>query len=137
MTAQGTTPLSNPAISGEDFATRLVRVPRVPASPVEKGGKSFNKVLSGTLHAGNAAASGGRDKQDKRLWDVCVEMESILVGKMLKEMRKSVHKSGLMDGGFAEEIFEDMLYDEYAMNLSRNSNLGMAKMLYNELNRKV
>jgi peptidoglycan hydrolase FlgJ len=137
MTAQGTTPLSNPAISGEDFATRLVRVPRAQASTVEKVGNSFNKVLSGTLHAGEATASAGRAKQDKRLWDACVEMESILVGKMLKEMRKSVHKSGLMDGGFAEEIFEDMLYDEYAMSLSRNSNLGMAKMLYNELNRKA
>ncbi|NLV67165.1 MAG: flagellar biosynthesis protein FlgJ, partial [Spirochaetes bacterium] len=33
--------------------------------------------------------------------------------------------------------FEDMLYDEYAMKVSRNSDFGMAKMLYNELSRKM
>ncbi|TGM96702.1 rod-binding protein, partial [Leptospira dzoumogneensis] len=59
--------------------------------------------------------------------------ESIFVKMMLKEMKSTVHKSGLIDGGYAEEIFEDMLYDEYSKNLSANSSLGLAEQIYQSL----
>ncbi len=49
-------------------------------------------------------------------------------------MRKTVNKSGLMDGGFAEDIYEDMLYDEYAKNMASSTRLGIAEMLYKQLN---
>ncbi len=75
-------------------------------------------------------------KIDKKLLKACIEMESIFVAKMLKEMRKTVHKSDFLHGGNAEEIFEDMLYDKYSLKLSKNSNLGLAKMLYNEMSMK-
>jgi Rod binding domain-containing protein len=70
---------------------------------------------------------------DKKLMDVCYQMESIFVGKMLREMRNTIPEEKLIDGGFAEKIFDDMLYDEYALTLSKTSNLGLAKMLYNDL----
>jgi peptidoglycan hydrolase FlgJ len=73
---------------------------------------------------------------DTKLMNVCLEMESIFVSKMLKEMRNTLPKEKLIDGGFAEQIFEDMLYDEYALDISKTSNLGLAKMLYNELSNK-
>ena len=141
MLAQGTTPLADVKVRDEDIVSKLVRVP-AKAAPVdeEKVGASFSKALSQAVRDGGGSHAPDKSKhakQEKRLWDACIEMESLLVGKMLKEMRKTVHKSGWLNGGFAEEIFEDMLYDEYAMSLSRNSNLGMAKMLYDELKRKV
>jgi flagellar protein FlgJ len=64
-----------------------------------------------------------RSREKKKLMDACVEAESLFVGKMLKEMRKTVDKSDWLHGGYAEEIFEDMLYDEYALQISKNSNL--------------
>ncbi len=143
MTAQGTTPLAAQRINDEDFIKKLVRVPARAETPAgESAGASFSKALSRAVREGESGHAPLSDKsrkagQEKRLWDACIEMESLLVGRMLKEMRKTVQKSGWMNGGFAEEIFEDMLYDEYALNLSRNSNLGMAKMLYNELKRKI
>ena len=139
MLGQGTTPLSNITINDADFASRLVRVPKASDGEQKTGSMSFHETLTDALRTGGPAPNGtaGRQKLDKRLWDACIEMESLLVGKMLKEMRNTVPKTGWMHGGFAEEIFEDMLYDEYAMSLSRNSNLGMAKMLYNELSRKL
>ncbi|HQF09734.1 MAG TPA: rod-binding protein [Spirochaetota bacterium] len=141
MIAQGTTPLAGLQVRDEDIVSKLVRVPAKAASAEdEKVGASFSSVLSKSVREGGsgpAAVKPKRAAQEKRLWDACIEMESLLVGKMLKEMRKTVQKTGWMNGGFAEEIFEDMLYDEYAMSLSRNSNLGMAKMLYDELKRNV
>ncbi len=75
-------------------------------------------------------------RNDPKLWATCEEMESIFMGKMLKEMRKTVHKGELFHGGRPEEIFEDMLYDEYALNVSKNTNVGIASMLYDQLSRK-
>ncbi len=96
---------------------------------------SFSEQLSSAV---KASRSNGKEKvRDKKLMDTCIEMESLFVAKMFNEMRKTVHKSDWLHGGFAEEVFEDMLYDEYALNLSKNTKLGIAGMLYNELSKTV
>lgn len=92
---------------------------------------SFENELSAAIEK-----KPGKKPLDKKLWDACIEAESLIVGNMIKEMKKTVHKSEWLHGGQAEEIFEDMLYDEYAINMSKNSDFGMAKMLYDELSRK-
>ena len=73
---------------------------------------------------------------DEKLMSTCVEMESLFVAKMFKEMRNSVGKSDWLHGGFAEDVFQDMLYDEYSLMVSKNSNLGLAKMIYDEMSRR-
>ncbi len=40
---------------------------------------------------------------------------------MLNVMRKTVEKEGLLDGGMSEDIFEDMLYDEYAKKMAETA----------------
>ncbi|HNX24922.1 MAG TPA: rod-binding protein [Spirochaetota bacterium] len=77
------------------------------------------------------------DKTHKKLWDTCIEAESLFVGKMLKEMKKTVPKNEWLHGGQAEDIFEDMLYDEYSLKMSKNYNFGMAKLLYDEMSRRI
>ena len=114
---------------------------------VKSGSDSINKAVNNresfqqTLEK-SISRSGLHDKhikktenklQDKKLMDVCVQMESIFVSRMLKSMRNTIPRTKFMHGGFAEKIFEDMLYDEYALNLSKTANLGIADMLYKEL----
>ena len=48
-------------------------------------------------------------------------------------MRGTVQKTKLIDTGFAGEVYEDMLYDEYAKSFAQNANLGFAEMAYREL----
>ncbi len=136
MDAKGTTPLSAYGLTEREFIEQLVKPPKNRQG--ETGGTSFKDALDSAAGLSGPRATGTASKraEDRRLRDACVEMESLLVGKMLKEMRKTVHKSGWINGGFAEEIFEDMLYDEYALSLSKNSNLGLADMLYRQLSRK-
>jgi len=67
------------------------------------------------------------------LYKVCLDFESIFIKQMLNSMRKTVEKTGLLDGGMAEEIFEDMLYDEYAMKMARTADFGLAAMVYGQL----
>ena len=71
--------------------------------------------------------------EDKKLRDTCSEMESLFVKQLLTAMRKTVNKSGLLDGGRAEEIFTDMLDDRYASLMSKNRTFGFAEMLYGQL----
>jgi flagellar protein FlgJ len=77
------------------------------------------------------------DPYRKKVFDASVEFESIFVNMMLKEMRKTVPKNGLITGGHAEEIFEDLLYDEYAKEISKNSSLGIAEQIYESLTRSL
>ncbi len=69
------------------------------------------------------------------LYEQCREFESIFAKMMLKEMRKTVDKSGLVSGGWAEDIFQDMLDDEYAKSMSASANFGLADQLYRQLAR--
>ena len=72
------------------------------------------------------------DKNSK-LYKVSVEFEAIFIKQMLNEMRKTVEKSGLIKRGMAEDIFEDMLYDEYAKKMAENEDFGLARILYKQL----
>lgn len=99
-----------------------------------KSGDGFENELKSAIIQTDPAKM---DKGHKKLWDTCVEAESLFIGKMLKEMKKTVPKDEWLHGGQAEDIFEDMLYDEYALKMSKNHNFGMAKLLYDEMSRRV
>jgi flagellar protein FlgJ len=68
-----------------------------------------------------------------KLYEQCEALESFLIKNLLNGMRKTVMKSDLMDEGFAGQMYEDMLYDQYATNMTKNSNFGLADMAYLEL----
>jgi len=104
------------------YQNRSLQVPRAPAQG---------------LGARSASAAGGATiDRSSKLYEQCQEFESLFVNMMLKEMRATVEKSGLIDGGQAEEIFSDMLYDEYAKDMSKNAGFGLADAVYVELSRQ-
>lgn len=72
------------------------------------------------------------DKTD-RLYELCLELETFLVKNLLTSMRSTVQKSGLVDDSFAGKMYEDMLYDEYAKNFTKNANFGLAEQAYRQL----
>ena len=37
--------------------------------------------------------------------EACAEFEALFINMMLKELRSTINKSGLMDGGKAEELY--------------------------------
>jgi flagellar protein FlgJ len=81
------------------------------------------------------ARSGSSGEKDENLYKACVEFESLFIKQMLDAMRQTVTKSGLIGGGMAEEIFEDFLYDEYAMKMAETAGFGLSDTLYNQLSR--
>ena len=75
------------------------------------------------------------DKTDK-LYELCAELETFLVKNLIKSMRSTVQKSNLIDSGFAGEMYEDMLYDEYAKQFARNAGFGFAELAYRDMTRQ-
>jgi flagellar protein FlgJ len=76
-------------------------------------------------HAGNGA--------DAEMRDVCRQMESLFIHHLLKEMRATVHKSGFISGGRAEEIYTSMMDAEMAAQISNRGGIGLSEMLVQQL----
>ncbi|MDR2210620.1 MAG: rod-binding protein [Spirochaetaceae bacterium] len=71
--------------------------------------------------------------RDSKLYEQCVALETFLVKDILSGMRKNVLKSELLDSGYAGEIYEDMLWDEYAKTYTEKGGFGLAELAYLEL----
>jgi flagellar protein FlgJ len=126
-----------PALGGpepeRDFADILTK-----AMAGEGGDKSVHSAGDGTVGDLSARTSSPADRKtwvDKtsRLYEQCEALETFLVKTLLSSMRNTVQKSGLLDEGFAGDIYEDMLYDEYAKSFTQNANFGLAELAYLEL----
>lgn len=72
------------------------------------------------------------DKTDK-LYELCLELETFIIKNLLSSMRNTIQKTGLVDDSFAGKMYEDMLYDEYAKDFTRNANFGLAEQAYRQL----
>ena len=98
-------------------------------------GDLMKKVQNSPVKESSSALAGHKppiDKNDK-LYELCMELETFLVKNLIKSMRQTVQKSKLIDTGFAGEVYEDMLYDEYAKSFAKNANFGFAEMAYRDL----
>lgn len=79
----------------------------------------------------------GNESQDQKLRLLASEFTSILLKQMFSSMRNSVFKSDLLDGGFSEEVFTDMLDEEISKKGSTQqgfNNLG--RILYEQLKKE-
>lgn|GEM_PF-3242180 len=78
----------------------------------------------------------GRSKMDSEhaaLKKSTQEFEAMFLELVLKTMRDSVQKSGLVDGGNAEDIYKSMLDSEYAKTLAAQGSTGIAASMERQL----
>ncbi len=86
----------------------------------------------------NIAKEVAADPERKRLFQTAVEFQSIFISQMLKSMRSMLHRDQeLLYAGNQQDIFEDMLYDEYAKKMSSSSTFRLADQIYEELSRAL
>ncbi len=69
------------------------------------------------------------------LYEQSMELENYMVKMMLSSARKTIQKSDLLgkENSYARDMYEDMLYDNYAEALTKNASLGLADQIYIEL----
>ncbi|MDR0487183.1 MAG: rod-binding protein, partial [Treponema sp.] len=111
--------VNGPAVNGsQNFASILEKM-------------AFDKTAFDKTNASenNLSENTSKTKIDKndRLYQLCLELETFLVKNLITGMRNTVQKSGLIDQGFAGKMYEDMLYDEYAKDFTKNANFGLAE----------
>lgn len=70
---------------------------------------------------------------NEKLLNACQQFEAVFIKQMLDAMRNTVPKNGMLDGGIGRNIYEDMLYQQYADKMAKTANLGLARLLYNQL----
>jgi flagellar protein FlgJ len=98
-------------------------------------GADFAALLEKSVAAAAVQKPAGKpviDKTDK-LYEQCEALEGFLIKNLLNGMRATVQKSGFIDEGFAGKMYEDMLYDEYTKDFTKNAGLGLAELAYLEL----
>ena len=125
-TLPGLTRPENYSGGGTGFEELLKRAQTSKTTPQQSGGAP-SAALSGAV-----SKKPSIDKTDK-LYGLCEDLETFLIKNLIKSMRDTVQKTKLIDTGFAGEMYEDMLYDEYAKTFSKNANFGFAEMAYREL----
>ena len=107
-------------------------------------GTQINRIVQKTLDASQNKADkvkakfeeAKQTKDDSALMDACKEFESIFMQMVMKEMRSTVPDGGLTDKSQAREMFEGLYDEEMSKEMSKNEGIGLAKMLYESMQRK-
>ena len=110
--------------------TDLLSTPRLPVNLADIAADTKQRLQ----RIQNTQKSGPPGKgADPKLRDVCRQMESLFIHHLLKEMRATIHKSGFISGGRAEEIYSSMLDAEMAAKISTRGGIGLSEMLLHQL----
>lgn len=80
-----------------------------------------------------AARTAKDPKQDAKLKEACKEMEAVFLNMLLEQMRRTVPKNSLTDGGNQEEIMRSMLDTEMTRGMAKAGGIGLADMMYRQL----
>lgn len=112
-------------------------------APINGLDTQFNQIFNyqtkktTTQETGTQVSTPDNEKDIKlrkeRLREASYDLEAIFVNMLLDEMRKSTGKTEMFHGGYAEDMWNDMLYDEYAKNMAKSNKFGIANTIYNSM----
>lgn len=82
--------------------------------------------------------NGTKGKSDEELMEACKEFEAYFTEQVFKNMRKAMVPRGEDDTGAMstlKDYFEDELWKNYSSEATKQSNNGLAQMLYEQMKR--
>ena len=68
-----------------------------------------------------------------KLREACAGFEALMLKQILSLARQSVPKSGLLDGGYGEEMFQSIHDDQITQKMAGSKGLGFGDMPYRQL----
>lgn len=76
--------------------------------------------------------------QEKQMREAAGEYEKYFLNEMVKAMRSTVpEQDGLIKQNFAEKIYKENLDQEYVKNWSKAGGIGLADLIYEQLQQQV
>ncbi len=71
--------------------------------------------------------------ENQRLRRACQEFDAFFLSYLLKLMRETIPKSGLLTGGVGEDIFTHIIDQNLALDLAKGEGLGLSSLLWQNL----
>ena len=101
---------------------------------VETQNTLFSQLTEKNLEVMRNQSKFGQIDSDKDMEKVARDFESVFVNKLLESMRKAIPKSGLLDSS-ALDMYQSMMDQEMAKNMSERKGMGLGEMVYKDLSR--
>ena len=104
------------------------------ANPTLPGvNQQLENIRSGIAHAQGAEG----ETRLRELKKVTQEFEAVFIGYMLKVMRSTVEPAEDEGGALGKDVYLSMFDQEIALQMARNSSLGIGEMMYRQLEQTV
>lgn len=81
----------------------------------------------------DAITASGVPRNDARLKKACSEFEALLINQMLSAMREATFKANIFGSSDNEDIFQSMMDEEIARNITNRRSLGIGEAIYRQL----
>ena len=103
---------------------------------------SEHNLLIGPINPSSTPESAGKGLGVKKidegkLKNACEDFESIFISQMLKEMRESIPKSGLLDGGSDQDAYLSLFDEAFSKSMAQGGGIGLGKILYQNVMKQV
>lgn len=82
-------------------------------------------------------AEGHRLLDMEKLEKACMEFESLFIYQLMKTMRQTVPLAGYLGEGRERTIFQSFFDEEVSKKIGRNGGLGLGKMLYQKIQKRM
>lgn len=110
-----------------------------PATAIQSAQPASENLLNQLRAVAEVDLTKMTEKEKTDLREKCREFESLFVKMMLDTMRKSIERtkneSAALEQG--KDIYEEMLYGEYAKEISQSGALGIGDMIFRQLTTPV
>lgn len=73
-----------------------------------------------------------KDPEDQLKW-AAQQLEIFFARELLTSMRRTIPEGGLFAKNFAGELYEEMLWDEWAKTLASTGSLGLSELILSQL----
>ena len=94
---------------------------------------SNGKDLMKTLPVGGPNVEPNTDLQKQKLRKACEDFEAIMVTYLFKSMHETTLKADTEEFGSGRDLYEGMMDEAVASQLSHHQGLGLGKLLYQQL----
>ncbi|MDY0261538.1 rod-binding protein [Syntrophotalea acetylenica] len=99
---------------------------------------TLNPAVAATAFGGQSRNISSNKKDEvASLRKSCQDFEAIMLKSLLKEMRSTVPRDGLLDQGNDQEMFRDLMDQEVATQIARSQGIGIADSLFRQLSKNL
>jgi len=86
---------------------------------------------------GLRASSESPAVRNPELWSACQEFEALLLQQMLRAMSGTLTSGGMFGTAAGSGIYQELFESELAQSMSRTGGVGLAQILFKQMNREI